>query len=113
MCKTDIGPAPDVSIVIDPDQDLFRSNAEIDVSGVVATDDALLCRLTVLSQSATANTLPSLPDNTIGPISVQLSNMSTFTFTCSIISGLEAFRDGSTTVTTSRTVEVIPSIEEI
>jgi len=113
ICRLDIGPAltpgGDIEIVISPDQTIFQSGTTIDVFGEVSTTYDLDCELSALAQTQSFST-PTV--TTSNPINGQLRNQNTFTLTCNTQPD-EAFSDGSTSVSVTRIVEVVPTFQEI
>jgi len=113
ICRLDIGPSltpgSDIKIVISPDQTIFQSGTTVDVFGEVSTAYDLDCELSALAQTQSFST-PTV--TTSNPINGQLRNQNTFTLTCNTQPD-EAFSDGSTSVSVTRIVEVVPTVQEI
>lgn len=111
-----IGPTlvEDVNITINvvPEQGLFRPDTAITVAAEINTDDNLICSLTAFGEVEGFNTTPVPAVNRSSPISGIITNQSTFSLTCDTQPD-ETFDDGTTTITVTKVVEVIPTIEEI
>jgi len=118
ICRFVIGPPlqedVNIAITVVPDQNLFLRGTEITVAAEVNTDDNLICELTAFGSvrglNTTAASVPVV--NQSGTVTNTLFNQNTFSLTCDTRAD-EVFSDGTTTITITKVVDVIPAFEEI